>query len=462
MRLDLLTEITLNNFGFVTMEAMKIIKSILCSVWVGAGLVSPMAVSGSEYDEVRHFISVNMPLSVRTNPVDTLGKLGLPYPYSVPCVKGMFQDMYYWDTYFTNLGLLSLGDVEQARNNTDNILSVIDRLGYMPNATFNVLLNRSQPPYAAMMVDDIYKVTGDRDWLAKAVPVLEKEYDFWMSERIAPNGLNVHGNSATVDELRDFYRFMTTRLPHLKWDIPDDERIRRGSHFLAEAESGWDFCPRFDFRCQDFNPVDLNANLYMYETLLSGFNKTLGDEKKSRMYDRLAGKRRKLMRQCMYDEKDGLYYDYDFVNRRRGDVYSSAVFNLMWAGLMSEKEARAVVSNLARLEMAHGVVACEPKERDYIFQWDAPNSWASFNVLAVRSLDKYGYKGDAERIARKYADSIKAIYEKTGNLWEKYNGVTCDIDVKGEYEMPPFMGWTAGAFMFMTDYLSVANPVFYK
>ena len=136
-----------------------------------------------------------------------------------------------------------------------------------------------------------------------------------------------------------------------------------------------------------------------------------------------------------------------------GTVYSASVFNLMWAGILNKNEAKSIVANLHRLEMPYGVVACEPSNRHYTYQWDAPNAWASFNVLAVKGLDRYGYKADAKRIAEKYVKSIDSIYERTGNIWEKYNGITGTIDVKSEYEMPPFMGWTAGAFMFSSDYL---------
>lgn len=401
---------------------------------------------------VRDFIREQMPLSVRINHADTLGKIGLPYPYSVPCVQGMFQDMFYWDTYFTNLGLLAIGDTVQARNNVDNILYVIDRLGYMPNATDKGLFNRSQPPYASMMVADIYNVTHDKRWLATALPILEKEYKFWMTKRISPNGLNRHGNSASDKELSDFYGYMITRFPHLKWEIPDSERIRQGSHFLSEAESGWDFNPRFDFRCEDFNPVDLNANLYMYEKNFEKFYKELALDG-GKKWVKAAATRKKLMCKLMRNSSDGLYYDYDFVNTQMGTVYSASVFNLMWAGILNKNEAKSIVANLHRLEMPYGVVACEPSNRHYAYQWDAPNAWASFNVLAVKGLDRYGYKADAKRIAEKYVKSIDSIYERTGNIWEKYNGITGTIDVKSEYEMPPFMGWTAGAFMFSSDYL---------
>lgn len=69
--------------------------------------------------------------------------------------------MYYWDTYFTNIGLLLSGKVEQAINNTENIAYLIERYGKMPNGSRTFYLNRSQPPFFSQAVRDIFEVTGD-------------------------------------------------------------------------------------------------------------------------------------------------------------------------------------------------------------------------------------------------------------------------------------------------------------
>ena len=126
-------------------------------------------------DSVREHIRRQMPMSTRTREVDSAGHLALPYPYSVPQAKGTtFMNMFYWDTYFTNLGLLSIGDVQQAKNNVDNIVYLIEKFGYMPNASNVSLLNRSQPPYASMMARDVYEKTGDKERLLKVLRTLEK------------------------------------------------------------------------------------------------------------------------------------------------------------------------------------------------------------------------------------------------------------------------------------------------
>lgn len=404
---------------------------------------------------VYRFIKENMPSSVRTCPKDSSGHLFLPKPYSVPTITGMFQDMFYWDTYFTNLGLIRLEDFEQAKNNIDNILYLIRKLGFMPNASCSSMLNRSQPPYASMMVREIYEKTRDKSWLTGACDILETEYEFWMTQRITPSGLNRHMNSATRKELLDFYDYLQKeRFPALKTDCPQDEKVKIASQYLSEAESGWDFTPRFESHCEDFNPIDLNANLYIYEKNFIYFYKEL-NKKGAKKWEKAADKRKKLINKYCYNPEDGLYYDYDYMNKRQSKIYSAAIFNLFWAGIPNESQAEKMVNQLNSLEFDHGIAACAAGTRNVIYQWDYPNAWASFNCLAVMGLDRYGYKDEAKRIAYKYVRSITDIYNRTGNLWEKFNAVKGNLDVHNEYEMSAFMGWTAGAFLYMADYLGI-------
>lgn len=408
----------------------------------------------------RRHISEKMPMSTRTRTVDSLSHIGLPYPFSVPQAKGTtFMDLFYWDTYFTNLGLLSLGDLRQAKNNVDDILYLIEKYGYMPNAANTGLLNRSQPPYASMMVREVYERTGDREWLRGAVETLKKEYEFWMTERITPSGLNRHFNSATREELLGFYGYLCSdRFPKMgKVPRTDDEKVKIASNYLSEAEGGWDFNPRFGGVCEECNPVDLNANLYMYERNFAWFCRELG-QNGAKSWEKKAKTRCDLIQKLCFEPSDGLFYDYNYVTGQRSGVFSSAVFNLLWAGIPTLEQAASLVENLGRLECAHGIAACEDGERDAVYQWDWPNAWASFNTLAVIGLNKYGYVADAARIAEKYLDSVSAICGRTGQLWEKYNAVTGDIDVKDEYAMPgDFMGWTAGAYLVCFDYLVSAS-----
>ena len=144
---------------------------------------------------------------------------------------------------------------------------MIDSIGYMPNATSKDLLNRSQPPLFCQMVRDYYDATGDREFLARMIPILEKEYSFWMTCRVAHNGLNRYGHDATRQELIDFCNGLAHRVRVDPTSFTDEKRIVFGAHLLAEAESGWDFNPRFNGRCMDYNPVDLNVTWQRLSTI---------------------------------------------------------------------------------------------------------------------------------------------------------------------------------------------------
>ena len=124
---------------------------------------------------VETYIKNNWDKCIRENKQDDGTLIGLPKPYIVPCIGGMFQEMYYWDTYFTNKGLALSGRWEQIKNNTDDMLYLVDRYGYMPNGNRTFYLTRSQPPYLSMMVRDVYDHFQDKSWLESAYKTLEKE-----------------------------------------------------------------------------------------------------------------------------------------------------------------------------------------------------------------------------------------------------------------------------------------------
>lgn len=71
-------------------------------------------------------------------------RLQLPHPYVVP--GGRFVEMYYWDSYFTMLGLVGGARATLLHAMTDNFAYLIDTFGHVPNGTRTYYLSRSQPP----------------------------------------------------------------------------------------------------------------------------------------------------------------------------------------------------------------------------------------------------------------------------------------------------------------------------
>lgn len=408
--------------------------------------------------QTRDYILENWEGTVMRTPTSTAEAIQLPYPYSIPTVQGetAFRAMFYWDTYFTNLGLLRDGHMDQAKNNVENILYLVTQYGYMPNGSSKGLLNRSQPPYLSMMVSDIFDYEHDTVWLRKAVPVLEQEYRFWMTQRLAPNGLNRYASSATDSEKIGMAKLWASRSgdKRVLEGKSDEELIRMGGHVLAEAESGWDFNPRFGNRCGDFNPIDLNSNLYTYEMNFSRFYRLLGEAAEAVRWEQRAEARRVLMNRYLLDPESGLFTDYDFVNHRQSGIISAAQFSVLYNGLADEQQAASIVSALGLLETPHGIKTCAEGPRDYTYQWDNPNGWPPLHYLAVKGLSDYGYRREAERIGRKYLHTVSGNFGRTNHLWEKYNMDDGSVNTVNEYEMPKFLGWTAGVFVAISDLLA--------
>lgn len=244
----------------------------------------------------------------------------------------------------------------------------------------------------------------------------------------------------------------------MRTDCSDDEKVRQARHGRAEC-AGWDFTPRFENRCLDFIPVDLNANLYLYEQGFATIAAILGDGTADEWREKAAARRARLER-CCWSATRGLYLDYDFVNDRQSQVASLATFQPLWAGMADVDRAARVRANLPLFECDFGLATCEPVEtgtRSY--QWAYPNGWAPLHLIAVEGLKHYGDEEDAARIARKYLAAVAGLFEKTGKLWEKYNVCDGSLNTASEYGTPEMLGWTAGVFAILDEYIKVvANP----
>lgn len=91
-------------------------------------------------NKIAAYILPRWDLTVRSHKCDEGDTIGLPKPYTVPCVNDTFQNLYYWDTYFANIGLIASGKTEQAKNNVDQL--------YLRNRKVWVHPQRKPPSHA--------------------------------------------------------------------------------------------------------------------------------------------------------------------------------------------------------------------------------------------------------------------------------------------------------------------------
>ena len=111
--------------------------------------------------------------------------LALPQSYIVP--GGRFSETYYWDSYFTMLGLAESGREDLLKCMADNFAWMIETYGHIPNGNRTYYLSRSQPPVFALMVE-LFEEDGVRG-ARRYLDHLKLEHAFWMdgAESLIPN-----------------------------------------------------------------------------------------------------------------------------------------------------------------------------------------------------------------------------------------------------------------------------------
>lgn len=375
--------------------------------------------------------------------------IALPYPFTTPCVEGVFQEMYYWDTYFTHKCLLLTKRGGQVCNNLKNFAYMLERFGKIPNGSRMHYITRSQAPFLGLMLADLLECEPNMLAIDTAFSWLEKEYQFWEKNRKSQNGLNFYGCDP-IDKQKYgdawYYNEIYVKTYAERTGIYLENTLKNNAHVIAECESGWDFSPRFYGKTMNYNSVDLNCLLYADELLLAAWAKQLGKNEQFIHYSEAACLRKEKILRFM--KRDGLYFDYNFVEKDCSDVVSCAAFYPYFVGL--DTDADGYMKTLEQLERKHGVVACCWKKDK--FQWSEPNSWAPLNYIAVAAAQRLGLNEVAKRLTDKYLRATNDIYQKTQRLWEKYNAETGDLDVASEYGTPEMLGWTAGVYMAFYNY----------
>lgn len=374
----------------------------------------------------------------RYHPKDDENIIGLPNKFLVPSFeKGHefdFNEMYYWDSYFMVQGILDDQHKDFIIGTLDNLVYLFDRFKIIPNASRLYLTGRSHPPLLSSFIWDVYESYNlDEKWLDDRIKVAIEEYEtVWLGVR-KPNARQVYGGLSRYYDINYI-------------------------HDLAEAESGWDMTPRFNRRAMDYLPVDLNSLLYKYEVDFARYYQLKNNPGKSLYWEKAAENRKNTMNELMWSKLKNMYFDYNFVKEKKGTVSSLAAYYTMWAGVATEEQAEKLVKNLSRFEYDGGLTTTDLQSNMYVIgtpvtptQWAYPNGWAPLHFIVIEGLEKYGYREDAERIARKWLKTNLDWFNEHGVFLEKYNVVSpTKPPQKGLYPSQTGFGWTNSVFAYLS------------
>ncbi|MDF3020520.1 MAG: treA [Steroidobacteraceae bacterium] len=365
---------------------------------------------------------------------------------------GRFRELYYWDSYFTMVGLQTSGRDDLVADMIENFARLIDRYGHIPNGARSYQVSRSQPPFFAAMIG----LAGDRALLER-LPQLEREHQFWMEGDGSLSRGQAYRRVVMLADGTVLNRYWDDlAIPRDESYLEDVETARGGGRPEAEvyrelraaAESGWDFSSRWfadgktlsTIHTTDFIAVDLNSLLYQLEvTIARGCKAAKRADCNDQMTAR-AKARKAAMLTYLWDDKLGTFVDYDWrAGRRSPHVTAAAAFPL-FVGLASREQARGVAQSFRQtLLRPHGLLTTAI---DTGQQWDAPNGWAPLQWIAIDGLRRNGEGGLAAEIAAGWVEENARVYCKTGKLVEKYNVRDAGEGAGGEYPVQDGFGWT--------------------
>ena len=410
--------------------------------------------------------------------------LPLPYPYIVP--GGRFREIYYWDSYFTMLGLKESGETVLIENMIDNFAYLIKTYGHVPNGNRSYYLSRSQPPFFCMMVELLAGIKGNNVY-KKYLPEMQQEYDYWME------------GSSKVKNGEAFKRIVKLKdgtLLNRYWDdldIPRQEGYTKDvkvaedavnqkimtmrfasetamNNFRSENEkliyrnlragacSGWDYSSRWfaepnkisTIQVLDIAPIDLNSLMYKMETILADGYKTTNQEELRKQMNLAASTRYMAIEKYFLSKALNFYSDYNFVEKKTTDIATAAALFPLSILNIAEKykdnkgklAAGFVKKYLLKIG---GIISTSNTTGE---QWDAPNGWAPLQWMTITGLEKTNQKKLAKLIVDRWVHTNNFVFLNTGKLMEKYN--VMDVSLKGgggEYPGQDGFGWTNGVLL---------------
>lgn len=263
---------------------------------------------------------------------------------------------------------------------------------------FNGQLTSSAPWYNYQNWE-LYKITGDKDFLKEMYESGERFYNFYVSNRDQDgDGLCEWGGHAVLESVRDALVAV--------WD-----------------EVGWP---------SNFEAVDLNCMLVMEAKSLEKMAAELELTQEAEQWRTDWTSRIKLINEVFWDEETGFYYhvdkdDHDFTFKNPDDLKRQEIIGFLplWAGVANEEQADILLQKLTdpvKFWRKYGVPSLSADDPFYNDKgyWNGP-VWVEWNHLIVQGLLDYGYVNEAEELTERVAGGMIYQLKENHNLWEFYS-----------------------------------------
>lgn len=416
---------------------------------------------------IQHIDTLWYVLTRYPKPQERSSLIPLNHCYVVP--GGRFREVYYWDSYFTMLGLVENGHIHLIKSMVDNFSDLIATYGHIPNGNRTYYLSRSQPPFFASMVELLASV-NDSIHLSDYLTSLVAEYQFWMKGK---EQLNVDNpalyRTVWLDDSTILNRYWDNLCLPRPESYHEDVSLFRVSgrdssifrDIRAAAESGWDFSSRWfedetspeTIVTTQIIPVDLNCLLYNLEKIITKAYLESGDSLRAKKYIEFANQRARAINRILWNNQDRFYHDYSYKNKEHTSIFSLAAMYPLFFQIADSIKAVNIKCKIENNFLhEYGVVTTltQPSTKQ---QWDYPNGWAPLQWISYQGLENYAYHNLASEIAIRWMNINEQFFYgvgdsvQQGKMLEKYDVVNGIEGRGGEYPLQDGFGWTNGVYL---------------
>ncbi|OFC71973.1 alpha,alpha-trehalase TreF [Alteromonas confluentis] len=440
-------------------------ESLLAFVNMHFVIPTPPQEPEVQSEDLQAYITRLWPALTRKGVTQTAGSLlPLPCDYLVP--GGRFREIYYWDSFFTSLGLMRSGYEAQVQSMVDNFISLQQSVGLIPNGSRTYYSSRSQPPVLALMISLLEKngvEAEPEDLNGYYLQALIREHHFWMNgaDEITGSGAIQRAVKLPDGELLNRYwdDSATPRPESYREDVELAQGLSESDaqvfyrNIRAACESGWDFSSRWladpesllSIQTTDLIPVDLNCLLVILEQTIARLSAHVHgeDDEQKQVWQQKAQARIDAINKYCWREDMGAFVDFNHKQMQPSSVHALSTVLPLFAGIANSEQADKVAQALQTQFLQKGGLLTSVNQTTQ--QWDAPNGWAPLQWFAVEALKAYGKMELAEEIANRWLETVNNYYQCHHTLMEKYNVVDTTASAKGgEYEVQHGFGWTNG------------------
>ncbi|XP_026288503.1 trehalase isoform X2 [Frankliniella occidentalis] len=422
-----------------------------------------------------------MKTDVRDNP-SHYSLIYVPHGFVIP--GGRFKELYYWDSYWILQGLLFCDMHETAKGVIENLMHLVKVLGFVPNGSRVYYEERSQPPLLIAMARAYYDKTNDIKFIEDNMETLEKEFNFWMNNSM----IEVEKDGQKYNLARYFFLSNGPRPESYREDFETTEHLANSTEdrermyweLKSGAATGWDFSSRWfidrdgtnkgelkDIKTTSIVPVDLNAFLYGAASSLQFFMTKLNQRNKATGYGRIANELRAAVQAVLWNEEDGIWYDYDALNKKQREYFYGSNLAPLWTNCYDGDKVAHIAEKAVKYIEKTGLLSYRGGTPSSLAntgeQWDFPNCWAPIQALVIQGLDRTGQEDAmnlADELARRWLHANYLGYEQNTMMFEKYDAVNIGrFGGGGEYAVQEGFGWTNGlVFELLAKYNSKGGP----